>query len=150
MHSHKPHREILHDNSLHEAYIVCSTFMGKDNIGLHQLFTNNLHVIYDRLVDIDAEATKLPRGLLQNYLGSQEGSMKWPYRQRSWTRTTSSKVQMHFWKFSIAFSEIKSELDTFVPFVGNNIRTCTRQYFSYAMSEIEVCGRVLYPSSEIS
>ena len=46
--------------SLHKAFIACSTFRGKDNATLQQLFKDNLQQIYDKLFDIDADALVVP------------------------------------------------------------------------------------------
>ena len=55
--------ETSQDDSLHKVYISCSTFRGKYNNGINQLFRDNLHEIYDRLFDIDAE----PIDISENY-----------------------------------------------------------------------------------
>jgi hypothetical protein len=52
--------ETSQDDSLHKAFIACSAFRGKDNKNLSQLFRDNLHEIYDRVFDIDADTTNDP------------------------------------------------------------------------------------------
>ena len=52
--------ETSQDESLHKAYIACTTFRGKDSNGINQLFRGSLREIYDKIIDIDAEPLPIP------------------------------------------------------------------------------------------
>ena len=52
--------ETSQDDFLHKVCISCLTFRGKDSNGINLLCRDNLHEIYDKLFDIDAEAIEIP------------------------------------------------------------------------------------------
>ena len=52
--------ETSQDDSFHKVYIASQMFRGKDHVGLHQLFRDNVHEIYDKLVSIDANTPHVP------------------------------------------------------------------------------------------
>ena len=48
------------EDSLHKAFVAFPSFKGKDINNLAQLFRDNMHDLYDRFFDIDAEAINVP------------------------------------------------------------------------------------------
>ena len=66
--------ETSQDAFLQRAFVTCSAFRGKDKNNLSQLFRDNLHELYDRLFDIDADTTNAPEDFYTTILKATEAA----------------------------------------------------------------------------
>ncbi len=62
------------EDSLHKGLASCLAFRGKDNVGLLQLFCDNLHELYDRLFDINAENIPAPQNFYTSIANATEAA----------------------------------------------------------------------------
>jgi len=52
--------ETTQDDTLNKAFVACTNFRGKDISNLLQIFRDNLHELYDKLDDLNAEHVNQP------------------------------------------------------------------------------------------
>jgi hypothetical protein len=53
-------KEASQDDTLHKVFLSSPNFRGKDHAGLHQLFRDCTHEIYDMIVSLDADILDIP------------------------------------------------------------------------------------------